>query len=350
MTLTPKQVIEKLAKTGRQIEARALTDWRSRGLLPKLSDRGRGRGKGKGYFWTDDNILDRVALVADLPSWETDRTILVLWFCGFEIALEQMRKAWLKSIERVSRQLAKQDMNAPVVNTTQLSYFEQLEDALHSVASIFRRQKEAEGDAMSAFAYQLAQLGFSFVLANSVSDDFEWEIENINRHLSSYKPPFAKSDYKLPEIDLEFILSKRKFTNIFEIRNAAQTATSIQLETAQFIWKTICRVIGQLWLEETPAELGLTTARQFQGAFGPMVLSIIVVALQTQGNAALIRIFELLASNANELDAARRHGMREGPKGAAQFWTEMRPGLTANMEKLWLEFWGGIDHPAPGQK
>jgi hypothetical protein len=95
-----------------------------------------------------------------------------------------------------------------------------------------------------------------------------------------------KADYKSPEFDLEFILSQRKFTNIFEIRKAVQTATLAQLETAQFIWKTICRVIGQLWPEETPAELGLTTARQFQGAFGPMVLSIIVVSLQPRGHAA----------------------------------------------------------------
>ena len=152
----------------------------------------------------------------------------------------------------------------------ELSYFEQLGDLLlHSVASVFRRQKKAEGDAMSAFAYELAQLGLSFALANSVSDDFEWEIENINRHLSNYKPPFAKNaDYKFPEIDIDFILSKRKFVNIFEIRKSAQGATLAQLETAQFIWKTICRVIGQLWPEEMPAELGLTTARTFQGAFG----------------------------------------------------------------------------------
>jgi hypothetical protein len=351
MTLTPKQVIDELAKTGRHVEARTLTDWRSRGLLPKLTDRGLGQGKGKGYFWTDDNILDRVALVADLPSWETDRTILVLWFCGFEIALGQMRDAWLKSIERVSRQLAKQDMNAPAVNTTQLSYFERLEDALHGVASIFMRQKEAEGDAMSTFAYQLAQLGFSFVLANSISDDFAGEIENINRHLSSYKPPFAKvTDYKFPEIDFEFILSKRKFINIFEIRTAAQSATLAQLETAQFIWKTICRVIGQVWPEEAPAELGLTTTRQFQGTFGPMVLSIIVVSLQTQGHTPLVRIFALLAARADELETARARGIWAGAKGAQKFWAENRAHLLEQIESLWMEFWEGIDRPVPQQK
>jgi hypothetical protein len=30
---------------------------------------------------------------------------------------------------------------------------------------------------MSTFAYELAQLGLTFALANSVSDDFEFEIE-----------------------------------------------------------------------------------------------------------------------------------------------------------------------------
>jgi hypothetical protein len=246
MTLTPKQVIEELAKTGRHVEARTLTDWRSRGLLPQLSDRGRGQGKGKGYFWTDDNILDRVALVADLPSWETDRTILALWFCGFEISQKQMRPAWLKPIERVSRQLAKQDMNAPAQRSAPI-YFQKLGDTLDTVAIAFQRQKKAAGDAMSEFAYELAQFGLSFALANSVRGDLEWEIENINRHLSSYKPPFARvTDYILPKIDLEFILSKRKFATIFEIRKAAQIATLIQLETAQFIWKIICHVIGQL--------------------------------------------------------------------------------------------------------
>jgi hypothetical protein len=84
MPLTPKQVIEELAKTGRHVEARTLTDWRNRGLLPKLTERGQGHGRGKAYFWTDPDILDRVALVADLPSWETDRTILALWSWGFE--------------------------------------------------------------------------------------------------------------------------------------------------------------------------------------------------------------------------------------------------------------------------
>ena len=351
MPLTPREVIEELAKTGRHVEPRTLTDWRSRGLLPKLNDRGRGHGKGKGYFWTDDNILDRAALVADLPSWETDRTILALWFCGFEVAPEQMRGAWLKSIERVSRQLAKQDMNAPAENTAELSYFERLGDAVHGIASVFRRQKKAEGDTMSVFAYGLAQLGFSFALANSVSDDFEWEIDDINHHFSNYKPPFAKNaDYKFPEIDLEFLLSKRKFTNIFENRNAAQSATLIQLVTAQSIWKTICRVIGQLWPEELPAELGLTTARRFQGAFGPLVQSLIVVALQTEGQAALVRIFELLAAGADQLEAARECGVLTGHEGAQQFWTESRPHPLEQMESLWLEFWEGVDRPVPQQK
>ena len=260
-----------------------------------------------------------------------------------------MREAWLKSIERVSRQLAKQDMNAPAENTTQLSYFEQLGDKLHNISAFFKRQKKAEGDAMSEFAHDLAQLGFSFFLASSVSDDFEEELENINYHMTKYKPPFAaNTDYQFPEIDPEFVLSKRKFANIFEIRRAVQTATTTQFDTAQFIWKTICRVIGQLWPEEPSTELGLTTARRFQGAFGPLVQSLIVVALQTEGQAPFVRIFELFAVGADKFDAARECGAWTGHEGAQQFWTESH--LLEQMESLWLEFWEGIDRPVPQQK
>ena len=81
-----------------------------------------------------------------------------------------------------------------------------------------------------------------------------------------------------------------------------------------------------------------------------MVQSLIVVALQTQGYAALVQIFTLLAARADELESTRARGMWAGAEGAQQFWNEKRPGLTANMENLWLEFWGGIDHPAPHQK
>jgi hypothetical protein len=208
-----------------------------------------------------------------------------------------------------------------------------------------------EGDAMSKFAYELAQLGFSFVLSNSVSDDFEEDIENINYYMTNYRPPFEQdSDYKFPEIDPEFILSVRKFANIFEIRRAVQTATTTQVETAQFIWKIICQVIGQTWPEEPAVELGLTTTRRFQGAFGPLVQSLIVVALQTEGQAALVRIFELFAAGADKLEAGRKCGAWTGPEGARQFWTENGSVLLAQMEGLWLEFWEGIDRPAASAK
>ena len=114
----------------------------------------------------------------------------------------------------------------------------------------------------------------------------------------------------------------RKFANIFEIRRAVQTATTTQIETAQFIWKTIWRVIAQLWPEEPSCELGLTTARQAQGAFGPMVQSFVVVALQTEGQKALVRLFEVLATYADELEAARKEGQRTDREGFKRFLDE----------------------------
>ena len=204
---------------------------------------------------------------------------------------------------------------------------------------------------MSEFAHDLAQLGFSFFLTSSVSDDFEEELENINYHMTKYKPPFAaNTDYQFPEIDPEFVLSKRKFANIFEIRRAVQTATTTQFETAQFIWKAICRVFAQLWPEEPGSEIGLTTVRAFLGTFGPVTQSLIVVVLQTQKYAALVRAFELIACRADELEAARQCGLWLGHKGALQLWTEKRPELAAALENLWWEFLEGINRSASQQK
>lgn len=351
MTLTPTQVIEELAKTGRHVEPRTLTDWRTRGLLPKLTERGQGQGRGKAYFWTDADILDRVALIADLPSWATDRTILALWSCGFKVSAEQVKKAWIKSIEQMSRQVAKQDMDAPFANSAQLPYFERLEDALHTIATSITRQKKAEGDAISEYSYDLTQLGFSFYLAKVVQDNFEEELEYINSRTSRYIPPFAKNrDYHFPEIDADFILSIRKFANIFEIRKAIQSATQKQFETAQFIWKAICRVFAQLSPEEPRSEIGLTTGRMFLGTFGPVTQSLIIVVLQTQKYTALVRAAELIASRADELEAAQRRGLWPGRKGALHFWTEKRPELAAAMEDLWWEFLEGINRSASQQK
>jgi hypothetical protein len=100
MALTPKQVINELAKTGRRVSERKLTDWRARELLPKLSEKGNGRGKGKVYFWTQPDILDRVAFVADHKGWDTSRVLLVLWCCGFEVSQEALKGLGSKRLKR----------------------------------------------------------------------------------------------------------------------------------------------------------------------------------------------------------------------------------------------------------
>jgi hypothetical protein len=57
---------------------------------------------------------------------------------------------------------------------------------------------------------------------------------------------------------------------------------------------------------------------------------LIVVALQTEGQAAFVQIFDLLATGADKFDAAPKLGMWTGPVGAGQFWTENRSRLLAH--------------------
>jgi hypothetical protein len=100
MALTPNQVINELAETGRRVTERQLIDWRRRELLPALSEKGQGQGKGKIYFWTQPDIVDRVAFVADHKGWDTSRIILVLWCCGFEVPQTTLKEAWLEELKR----------------------------------------------------------------------------------------------------------------------------------------------------------------------------------------------------------------------------------------------------------
>jgi hypothetical protein len=255
MAITPKQVINELAKTGRQMTERKLTDWRARELLPGLIEQGKGRRKGKVYFWTQPDILDRVAFVADHKGWDTSRVILVLWCCGFEVPHKTLKEAWLEEIEKVTRLMTKQDMNAEWRLKAQ-DYFDDLEDAFHRPAAAFRSLKAAEGDDMAAFAYEAVQMVCAFIFANAIPEDIAIEIDHINQHLPNYKPKIG-DDRGFPTINVEVALSMRRFINVFEMRDAIREATPTQIAEAEFIWRTICRLPALVPQARSP-ELGLT--------------------------------------------------------------------------------------------
>ena len=292
MALTPKQVINELAVTGRRVTERQLIDWRRRELLPALSEKGEGQGKGKVYFWTQPDILDRVAFVVDHKGWDTPRVIFVLWCCGFEVPAKALKEAWLGAIEKVTRLLSKQDMNAQWRLEAQ-DYFDDLEDAFHHHATAFKKLKRAEGDDMAAFAYEAVQVTFAFIFANAIPRGTGIEIDYINQYLPKYQPKIGRyREYGLPTIDVKDALSMRRFVNVFEMQDAIRKATRAQFDEAQFIWRTVCRAFILMSDASSSPQIGLTEGRIAQVTFGRLALSALMVALQTKAERPLVRLIE----------------------------------------------------------
>ncbi|MDR5726522.1 MAG: hypothetical protein RB191_03535 [Terriglobia bacterium] len=102
LRLTPQQLIEHLAKSGRFIERRTLTSWRTMGLLPQLKSKGRGKGPGKIQYWDDPQVIDQAIILCDTMETKrrSDFARWVLWFCGYDVDPELVRKYWLKVLKR----------------------------------------------------------------------------------------------------------------------------------------------------------------------------------------------------------------------------------------------------------
>ena len=96
------ELIEQLRGRGYSVTPRQLADWRAKGLLPKLSQRGRGRGPGATYFWPQPDIADQAGTVCELLGRHsrTETALLGVWFAGYRVELHRVREAWLARLAR----------------------------------------------------------------------------------------------------------------------------------------------------------------------------------------------------------------------------------------------------------
>lgn len=101
LRITPKELLDYLASTGRIVFPRTLTDWRAKGLLPPLKEAGRGRGPGKLQYWDDPAVRQQAIVLFDTLAAKrrTDSALWVLWFCGFDVDPEKVRVYWLETLD-----------------------------------------------------------------------------------------------------------------------------------------------------------------------------------------------------------------------------------------------------------
>jgi hypothetical protein len=313
VALTQQQVVEALATTGRIVEARTLVDWRRRGLLPKLKEKGRGQGMGKVYFWEQPNIVDQAAFVFDLGGWDTRKILLALWCCGFNTPLEELRRAWIETAEKLIYSLTRQDVaNEDDAEPTT----DELEDALHKIAHGVERKLRLTSRV--AAPYQYIQTGLILAFSRRLPIDLDDRIDHLNEEFAALARSHAR--FRLmessPLLSREAIIKLRRYLNALKIRKTIERATSDQLGKAMALWSVIVRhfeVITKLYPIDVAGgadNMGLTRGRRFQALFGPMVLAILLRLLQSPGSRELEELFESFQRGVNDLNLAVERGLR----------------------------------------
>jgi hypothetical protein len=126
----PQDIIDQLFKTGRFTSGRALSDWRTKGLLPKLKREGKAQSRGVVQYWDEPDILERATIVHDALSINrrTYYAQWVLWFCGFSIPPATIRKIWTGLLESARIKRKAEPGNIPADKYT--SEIEQLSNRI----------------------------------------------------------------------------------------------------------------------------------------------------------------------------------------------------------------------------
>lgn len=90
-----------MSGSGRRLTARTARDWWTKGLLPTPQRRSLGRA-GFETYWRNPSVVAQAVAAHDLLARQprTDETLVRLWLMGFMVEIEQLRRAWLKLIDK----------------------------------------------------------------------------------------------------------------------------------------------------------------------------------------------------------------------------------------------------------
>lgn len=101
-------VIAALRKLGYPVNARVITDWRAKKLLPPLI-RMSGQGKAARYVWRQPEVVQQCIAVQLLFAQRkrAGSTLLNLWFAGFVVPANRARSLWLKELTKERESLLK---------------------------------------------------------------------------------------------------------------------------------------------------------------------------------------------------------------------------------------------------
>lgn len=94
-TVSERELVFALGKTGRQAGLSDLGAWRRAGLLPPFASC--GTGAGRSYYWSQPDIIVRALAVHDALALcgRVDAALISIWLMGFDAPLSRLRRALL---------------------------------------------------------------------------------------------------------------------------------------------------------------------------------------------------------------------------------------------------------------
>ncbi len=119
--LTPAHLIKVLNRLGYPVTERRLTDWRKKGLLPKLQEKGR-QHHGKVYYWEEPDVVAQAITVHTLMARRSrsDWVLLSTWFAGFEMPIDQVRRLLQEQAEEEKKPVL-EELNTPFATQIQIA-------------------------------------------------------------------------------------------------------------------------------------------------------------------------------------------------------------------------------------
>jgi hypothetical protein len=344
VALTQAKVIEVLQKTGRTVEARTLTDWRARGILPSLTTRGLGQGKGRQSVWEAPDILDRIAFVYDLRRIRTEKLKLALWCCGFEVPLEHVRSAWAETIERLSWSWARQQLSGPA--KAGQSYFDELDDRFQDLSRKFAREKNSPSDIPQLDEAELTRAALFVVFAKTLPRDIQDELAVLEK---AFEEMYKKKYEESVQLDLApaAVIYFRKFASPIEIKRAVENSSDIELRAAMSIWKQMVRAAAA-WLagaNKSP-ELGFTIGRRFAATFGPLTIGALLVVVRSQAGNALTTFSQLCELELERFEVERRLSPTINAAVIESFMSSIGAETRSQGAAIWNEIWSGLNRLA----
>lgn len=259
-----------LRQRGRAVSARALVDWRQKGLLPQLQSRGRGRGRGKHNYWRSPKIIDQAILIGELMelNFPNDEALIIIWLLGFSVKPDRVRDAWLSRLKKLENKL---DLERKKIIEDQEVGFIATEDEFSALTAKYARKlAEHFGFDLDQSAEILINLfGLIFKLGYVPDIDFLSGLAALVAPVLTMPPDqlemILAKDFNAT---IKFVRDRMSFPAVYR---SVALASNVNLTHAHRRWRTLLKFAPHV----LPEAAGDKASKFALAGFGRLIMPVI---------------------------------------------------------------------------